>query len=427
MKKSYVVTAVLILVAVCLAVAYVMRDNITGLFKKPGDDGTTAPAPVQVDYEAYTALLKGSVDNAEPIMKTDIDGVYFTMSKKGDVKFYTVDGMTIAQQPESGSFDITVNCTEQHIPAKIHCYTAPDGRITGYGLFTAESSDAEVYIYDYAFFKLTALPESYAADNSYMVLVDTTKEDFYSNDKVYEENFRFNTESGEANNILSTDNRGFDDIGAFRGDYTMLTDAAVERCGENLLFFSARQYHLYSKDHTMDLYMAGGSGNNRDNNRYIQNVADFWFAFDSEGRVMALQKNGEGFDLIAYDGKEPAVLKSFADGYENFIRSGDYLFNKNTFEIVHLTDGSVKKLNVANANKFTPDLFVTDGKTVFLRGVSEGEAAFAVGTIEGGASCYYNDMFAGIFSPMILRDGGVMMSVAADAQGSSYSIKIFGV
>ena len=65
------------------------------------------------------------------------------------------------------------------------------------------------------------------------------------------------------------------------------------------------------------------------------------------------------------------------------------------------------------------------GKTVFLRGVSEGEAAFALGTVEGGARCFYNDMFAGIFSPMVLKDGGVMMSVAADAKGSSYSIKIF--
>ncbi|MBQ6020176.1 MAG: hypothetical protein IJL26_08360 [Clostridia bacterium] len=425
MKKSYVVTAVLILVAVCLAVAYVLRDRISGLFRRPGDDGTTAPPPVEVDYDAYQAVLKGSVDNAEPIMKTDIDGVYYTMSKKGEVKFYTVDGMTIAQQPESNVFDITVNCTEQKIPAKIHCYTAPDGGITGYGLFTTESSDAEVYIYDYAFFKLTALPDSYSADDSYLVLVDTTKEDFYSNDKVYEENFRFNVKSGETKNVLSTDNRGFDDVGAFRGDYTMLTDDAVRRCGENLLFFSSRQYHLYSKDHMMDLYMAGGSGNNRDNNRYVQNLADFWFSFDGDGRVLVLQKNGEGFDLVAYDGRELAVLKSFADGYDAYIRSGDWLLNKKTFEIFNLNDGSVRILKIANANRFTPDVFVTDGKTVFLRGVSEGEAAFALGTVDGGARCFYNDMFAGIFSPMVLKDGGVMMSVAADAEGSSYSIKIF--
>ena len=34
------------------------------------------------------------------------------------------------------------------------------------------------------------------------------------------------------------------------------------------------------------------------------------------------EKNGEGFDLVAYNGSELAVLKSFADGYDNFIRSG---------------------------------------------------------------------------------------------------------
>ncbi|MBQ6164325.1 MAG: hypothetical protein IJK23_07615 [Clostridia bacterium] len=427
MKKSYIVTAVLILVAVCLVIAYVMRDNITGLFKKADPEGTTAPPPAEMGNDDYLSLLKGSVDNAEPIMKTDIDGVYYTMSKKGEVKFYSVKDMTISQLAESNAFDVTVVCTEQRIPAKVHCYTAPDGTITGYGLFTAASSDAEVYIYDYAFFKLTALPDSYAANDSYLLLVDTTKEDFYSNDKVYEENFRFNTKTGETGNILSTDNRGFDDVGAFRGDYTMLTDDAVKRCGENFLFFSARQYHLYSKDHTMDLYIAGGSGNNRDNNRYIQNVADFWFAFDSEGRVLALQKKGEGFALVAYDGKELTEVKNFDGGYENYIRSGDWLLNKETFEIVHLSDGSSRALKVNSAKKFTPDVFVTDGKTVFLRGVSDGVAAFAIGSVGGEARCFYNNIFAGVFSPMILKDGGVMMSVSADAQGSSYSIKIFNV
>lgn len=425
MKKSYVITAVLILIAVCLAVGYAMRDNIVGLFKKADPDGTTAPPPFEADETAYLALLKGSVDNTEPIMKTDLDGVYYTMSKLGEVKFFTVDGTTITQQPESKTYDITVKCTEQDIPATIHCYTADDGKIVGYGLFTTAISDAEVYIYDYAFFKLTDLPSAYAANDSYLVLVDTTKEDFYSNDKIYEENFRFNTASGEAANILSTENRAFDDVGAFRGDYTMLTDDAIARCGENMLFFSSRQYHLYSKEHKLDIYMAGGSGNNRDNNRYIQDVMDFWFAFDSNGSVLALQRTDAGFDLISYDGKEQSVVKSFKGGYDRYIRSGDWLFNKDTLEICHLTDGSVKKLTLSNAAKFTPDLFVSDGSVVFLRGVASNEASFALGTVAGGAACYYNDMFAGIFSPMILKDGGVMMSVSSDAQGSSYSVKIF--
>ncbi len=423
MKKSYVVAAALLLVAVVLAGVYVMRDKIGGIFRG-GSEGTTAPPAVEENEDAYLSILQGSVENAVPIMKTDIDGVYYTMSKDGEVKFYTVDGTTIAQQSESDAFDVTVVCTEQKIPAKIHCYTSKDGQITGYGLFTTDSSDAEVYIYDYAFFKLSALPDAYGAEDSYLVLVDTTKEDFYSNNKVYEENFRFNTSSGEAKNILSTDNRAFDDVGAYRGDYTMLTDDAVKRCGENFLFFSSRQYHLYSKSHMADIYMAGGSGNNRDNNRYIEDVVDLWFAFDAEGRVLALQRKGDGFDLIAYDGKEATVVRSFSDSYDNYIRSGDYIISKETFTVYGLTDGSEKVLSVENANRFVADLFVTDGEHVFLRGVSEGKAAFALGTVTDGAACYYNNKFAGIFSPMILSDGAAMMSVSADAEGSAYSIML---
>ncbi|MBR1810425.1 MAG: hypothetical protein IJ766_02090 [Clostridia bacterium] len=426
MKKGYIITAVALLLVVCFAVGFVMRDSIGNILHRGDPEGTTAPPPVHTDADDYMAILRGSVDYSEPIMKTDIDGIYYTMTKTGEVSFFKVNGDQISEIAPSGVYDVSVTCTNQQIPARVYYYTAGDGVVTGYGLFTTDSSDAQVYIYDYAFFKLSNLPDAYASSGAYLLLVDTTKEDFYSNNKVYEEDFRYYPNSGETSYILSVDNRAFDTTGAFRADYAMLTDNAVKRCGENFLFFSARQYHLFTKDNNMDIYMAGGSGNNRDNNRYIEDVVDFWFSYDANG-VLALQRNGEdGFNLISYDGGTETVVKEFKGNYaENYIRSGDWLLDKNTFALYDLNTGASKTLKLENTNQFIADIFVTDGNVVFLRGASEGIAAVAIGTVDGGAVCYYNDMFSGIFSPMILRDGSVMMSVAADKEGSAYSIKIF--
>ena len=426
MKKGYIITAVVVLLAVLVMVGVFLRDDIRQVFT--GDEGTTAPPAIATDSDGYVMMVKGSVDNAEPMLKTDIEDLYYTMARDGSVSFYQVKGTQITQVPESGTFEVTVTCTNQEIPASVHYYTAEDGTVTGYGLFTTENSDAEVYIYDYAFFRLMNLPASYTEDGAYLVLVDTTKEDFYSNDKVYEENFIYRIESGETENILSTDNRAYDNTGAARADYSMLTEDAVHRCGENFLFFSARQYHLYTEDQNMDIYMAGGSGNNRDNNRYIQDVVDFYFNFDEEGRVVCLKRNGEnGFRIIAVaDGTENVIKDFEGDYHENYLRSGDWLLNKNTLEMYNIMTAQSVTLSVSNTNGFAPDLFVTDGTNVFMRGLSNNMAAIVLGKTDSACGCYYNDMFARVFAPAVLSDGSVMVSVSADLEGSSYSVKIFG-
>ena len=427
MKKSYIITAVVVLLVVLVLVGVFLRDDIARLVG--GDAGTTAPMAVDLDEESYVSMVKGSVDNAEPMMKTDIDNLYYTMSREGEVSFFRVEGTQIQQVAATGSYEVTVNCTEENIPATVYYYQTGDGQIAGYGLFTTEMSDADVQIYEYAFFRLMNLPASYAEDGAYMLMVDTTKEDFYSNDKVYEENMIFYTDSGDTEYLLSNNNRAFDTTGAYRADYAMLTEDAVKKCGERFLFFSSRQYHLYTSSNQMDIYMADGSGNNEDNDRYIQDVVDFYFSFDESGRVVCLQRNGEtGFNVIAFSDGETTVLKEFEGDYsENYLRSGDWLLNKNTLEVYHIMTGESHTLSLSGTSGFVPDLFETDGSHIFMRGVSANAAAIVLGSMDGACGCYHNEIFSRVFAPAVLTDGSVMVSVAADDAGSSYSIKIFGV
>ena len=125
---------------------------------------------------------------------------------------------------------------------------------------------------------------------------------------------------------------------------------------------------------------------------------------------------------------ETTVLKEFEGDYsENYLRSGDWLLNKNTLEVYHIMTGESHTLSLSGTSGFVPDLFETDGSHIFMRGVSANAAAIVLGSMDGTCGCYHNEIFSRVFAPAVLTDGSVMVSVAADDAGSSYSIKIFGV
>ena len=89
--------------------------------------------------------------------------------------------------------------------------------------------------------------------------IDTDKEDFYKNDKVYEDS-SFTTLKGHNKSYLYIMNRAIDDRGAGRADYAMMTDEVIkDKSGNSILFFSARHYHLYDTAKTLDIFKSGGS------------------------------------------------------------------------------------------------------------------------------------------------------------------------
>lgn len=431
MKKSYIITAVVVLLAVAMiAVVFVGKDMIN--INNPNSEMTTEPISpaASADKNAYLSIVKSSSDMSTPIMETALDDIFYTIDTAGKVSFFRLSGTALSQVEASGSYEITVSCAYQDLKADVSYYTDDEDNTVGFGLFLA-TDDESVLIYEYAFFYLLDLPERFASSNKMLVLIDTDKTDIYSNDKVYEESFSFNTSNQATSRFIVADNRTIDDRGAPRADYCMTTDAVIRDCADELLFFSSRYYRLFKNDYQMDIFRTGNWGNNTDNDRYIENIVGFYAVNTDEG-VRHFAKTEDGFALSVYkpDSKETTLIHEFSgDFYEDYILSGEYLLNRLTLEIYDISGDKTSKIAIPDNVDFKPDLFeIDENGTYFIRGAADLEyAAIVVGKSDGAANIYYNDMFKNIIIPTITDDNTVMLNIAKDASGSEFAVAFYSI
>lgn len=390
-----------------------------------GDNTEEIPKTFENDFNQYTAA-------GLPIMKTDIDGVYFTVSKKGDVAFYKIAEKNIEKLEETGTFEVTVSCSKQKIPVVIH-YIEVDSQTAGYGVFTNENYP-EIYLYDYAFFKVTNQFSAYDSKSDLLLLVDWDKDRIYDENKVYSESFYLYS-SKETKEFLNEDQRIPDLNAVLRTDYKMFTDDILHQEQSKILFFSSRSYNDYDYSSTVDIYMSGGYGENVDNNRYIIDVASLNFWRTQDGTLYFAEKtttdeNGEskadGFALFSYDGENTTEAKAF-DGSlsQDYILSGEWILNRKSGEIYNVVTGEEKKLDYTQfETSFTPDLFEMseNGKYCIVRGENNlGKPALGFMNFESELFLTYSDnVFGYVVSMQALDDGTAVINLAAGEKSSTY-------
>jgi len=428
LKKSYITTAIVAFVAVLLTTVFVIvKNNLP-------QPGATTDGP-KVDEESYLQAVSFSGEIEAPLLKTDIKGVYFTITTDGAVKFYTLSEDTgLKEIQPDGKKEMRVTVSNEGLRAQVY-YIKRDGVLNGYGLFTADMNQ-HVYIYEYAFFKIvnvpviSSVPASYKKDSSVLLLIDTDKEDFYKNDKVYEEQFLYDLEKGTNKSYLYIMNRAIDDRGAGRADYAMMTDEVIkDKSGNSILFFSARHYHLYDTAKTLDIFKSGGSGNNTDNNRYIRDILGM-YAKNSDKGVIYLKHNKDKtvVQVMRYDGKNSEKLYEFPGKYDSYLRSGDYLFNTQNNTCYSILTGKSYPLNVSDSG-FKAEIFKisADGKKLFARGKTSSAPAIVLAEMGEEAftsRIYYNSAFKYLCALDITDDGRYLCTVSETADGGKYTLYI---
>ena len=151
-KKNVVTIIVAVLaVAAVLAAVWLYRNP-------PQEDDTSALGNPE---ELETVELARTITSI-PYMSTDFDNVFYTADAAGNVLFYEFNGTDFVELAETGTMELSVPLSGQHIPANIH-YIERDGHICGYGVFSTDgSTDEDVYIYSFMMFKVTDLPTAYA-------------------------------------------------------------------------------------------------------------------------------------------------------------------------------------------------------------------------------------------------------------------------
>ena len=425
-KRYKTILSVLLCVLTVFAVITVTGVvDINKIINEMEENTTETPKATVADvFTTYS-------DAGFPLLETDIPGVFYAMSKTGDVNFFKAQNGNIEKIEDVGVFDVTVTCSGQKLPVTIH-YVEIDGRTAGYGLFTNENHP-DVFLYEYAFFKVTDQFDGYDSKSKLLLLADIEKSRFYDEDKIYSESF-YLYESKETKNFLNEDQRIVDLNARLRADYKMFTDDILHQTDDKILFFSSRFYNDYGHSEQVDIFISGGYGENVDNNRYILDIASLNFWETENGiRYFAL-KNTEDTDaaavtaisLMNYKDKKSEEIISF-DGSltEDFIISGTKLFNIKTGEIYDVvTDETVKFDSSVFSTSFTPDLFKAgeDGRYCIIRGKSNlGKPSLAIIDTETGKTYSYTDnVFGHIASMQALSDGTVILSLAASESAESY-------
>lgn len=421
-KKLKIILSVLLVVLI--ATAAVVFTGVLDINKRVDnpDSSQNDENGLGTDYkETYTV----NTDVSLPLIKTDFENIFYTMTKQGEVKFYQAAGGTLTQIPESGNFEVTAECSSQKLPAVIH-YIEQDGHTDGYGLFT-NILYPDVLLYDYAFFKVTDMFEGFKDDKgTLLMMLDIDNTRFYKEEKIYSEIFYLYSDH-TSEYFLSEDQRTVAMDGKTKPDYKMFTnDILSQGDNKNVLFFSSRYYVSYEESGLADIFTSGGSGTNVDNVRYAINVASLNFWRNGTDTYYFAENEDNSFSLMRSDGSNATEVKKFSgDINEDYLISGEFILTKSTGEVYNCISGqSLGIIYSCFKSGFTADLFTMseNGKYAVIRGVN-GSNMPACGIMDFDANkitAYEDNIFAYIANAHALNDGSVYISAATGESASAF-------
>ncbi len=315
--KKNILTVLLVLVAAA-AVAAAVWLYLNPPQQKAGN-GTN-----QVSEKLDSVLVTRKITTI-PFMPTDLPTVSYTADAVGNIVYYELVGGEYTEIAPTGTLDLSVPLSGQQIPVKIP-YVERDGVLTGYGLFTSDAANANVYIYNFVMFKVCNLPASYAADGKCLLLAYTDQSRAYTMDPVWEEAYVLNRGNGTTERFLSENNRTLGITGAMRSDFCMVTETALTAQTAAIPFLSARGHEQSSDANTaLDIYVKNGNKETlaaKDAiGQYVKPLENGAFAF--------IRKTESGFETVKSENGTETVISSFYAGYGTAcIRSGDWILSK---------------------------------------------------------------------------------------------------
>lgn len=360
----------LMIVAIVLAVAMVASIAVFFVTKSKNGSSPLAPESSTTEYSfndsEYTAAVSVTGENGEIFLPTDISGIYYTADLSGNVAFYEYsDGEFAASSLEVKQISTSIKASKESIPVTVK-YIEKDGKTFGCGVFTSDMN-ANVEIYSYAFVKLTNKPAGYG--EGYLLLADFEKENFYKSEKIYSEIYNFNLSTGSASTYVSNNTRLIDKNGAYRNDWTMLTDEFIANLGDAKYFISSRYYTGEERGTRSDIMVLS---NNYRPEIVAEDIIGMWFVNDASG-MHYLKKTDTGFASIVNAGGTETVAANFdGDFFADYMLSGNYLINRSSLVITNLITNSTVTLadiDISDADYFsmneegTKAVFAKYGKT----------------------------------------------------------------
>jgi len=408
MKKRTVFTIILVLLAVSSVILAVFaKKKLTQQQENPqisiGDVSTRESAKQDVFCE---------FKHENPLMKSDIENVLYSFDDNGKVTFYQFAKNELKEMTKGiKTVDISVSMSDDEINTTVY-YFETDKQLCGYGVFTS-SMDKNVKVYSFVIFHLTRL-----SNGDTVLLVNSDKDSAYNNVRVWDDMFEINLENGNTERYFSERNRSVDMSGARRRDFFVTTENSVNDFGDDVLFFSSRDYQVTEDGSSpIDIYKKSGSAEEK----VAMMTIDYFVApgkpdpnsESEDGGLLYLRTTGNGFSLYHDFGNEElggnSLLTLDGDYNTAYMRSGNYLLDKENGVVYSLLDGRSRTLGEYSINAMTFSVS-EDGNTVLLTGTVTNALEYGIYTYNfetKKASLYIKEEFSSLFNPMFVNNNAI--------------------
>ena len=352
--KSKVIALILAVIAAGFAAAYFA----TRRSPEPQVTGTE-PEVFSLNTSGYSRSVKTLGENGEIFLPTDKEGLYFTATLDNKIAFYTYSGGAFAPASyKVQKTEVKLNASNVEIPVTVS-YIDAGGLTVGYGVFTSDMNK-DVKLYDYAFVKIAKKAPGYG--EGYLLLADFDKNNFYKAEKVYSEIYNYKTGDESVSAAVSQNTRMIEKSGTYRQDWTMLTDEFIRNLGDKNYFLSSRYYTQDERGKRTDVMEWSSAYRPK---IIAKDIIGTWFVSDKDG-IHYLKKDGKGFNSVTKkDDKEKKSVK-FEDSYDNYLRSGNFVINKNTGTVTNLRTGDKAEAGDINLNGLSYFSINKDGTKAVL-------------------------------------------------------------
>ncbi len=367
MKTSHKILIPTLSVLLAGAIALVALTFNGTLKRKPGPEGEVVDGVyTSVDF---AQLNPASVQSKFPCMQTDIENIFYSIDRSGNVSFYEYDGENFdLYKGPVYTLNVYPELTYNKIPIKIS-YIVKDGKTTGYGLFT-NAGNAGVNLYTYVFAKLTDAPAVYGISGK-MLLLSLDPNEAYKSDKTYVEIFNVDITNGGLSRIFSQRDRGADKTGRFADRWHILTDGFLKSCEKKAAVISGRLYN--EETEVYDIYDLNRSMNHPDTTGMY---GTFLRENPKDNSYIYLKKTVQGFKTVSYMGQENELIRFDGDINKDYVFSDNWIYSAKEHKFTNLvTSQSFVAKNIeaidmfavnSDASKFAVAATYKDGQAFFI-------------------------------------------------------------
>lgn len=321
-----VILAVLALAAVGFAY-YLKTTPIKGL-------NPSAPNAVNADENVDSVVLTRKVTQI-PLMPTDIPSVFYTADAAGNIVYYEFNGKDYAEIQPTGKYDFNMTISGQQIAVHIP-YVERDGKLTGFGVYTADQHQENVFIYKFIMFKLQNMPSAYQKEGHCLLLMHTNQKQAYDLEPTWEQVYLLNRANLTTESFLSDHGQTLDETGGVRKTQYIVSALGLTSESERIPFCSSRGNEA-GQDGILqeDIYVKNG----RKDELVVSNVWDSYVKPLSKDSFAFIRRDEGRFSTMRYENGEEKLVATYNGNYgTNYMRSGDYILSKED-GIVYTTYG----------------------------------------------------------------------------------------